>query len=175
MTHLANLQRDQYHVIIEPSVSFGSSTVKNDSLVSSGPATVAIDAGMVYSINTTPTFTAGNWGGVGLYIQPPTDDNVPFRVKAHATALRNTFLFVGRGPATPTGTNDNVSKVIALPFDGEIDEIILVRPLDPSDPEFNNPLCIGVALAENAGNDIDVAVSVQKLSKASPTYASSVA
>lgn len=113
--------------------------------------------------------TAGNWSGIGCLIDGPRVDATPYRVKAHSAA-EQAFLVVGHAPETPMGLSDVIENCIAIPFRGSLDEVVLLNVED--NPTFENrALCFAVAVG--SGNTLTVSsISVQKLSKAPPRYAS---
>ena len=118
--------------------------------------------------------TAGSWTAIGALIEQPRDDATPYRIQAWC-ANEFAHLIIGYAPEAPSGLADVVSGVVSIPFRNEIDICALVPVLDKGNADYPKPLCVGVAVGEIvAGATRECLVSVQKLSKAPPRYASVV-
>lgn len=173
---IVNLQRDM--IYSEPSASlltFATKSAKGKTILCNG-ATVYQNSGQATALGATLTAAAGQWAGLGLFISPPTVDNVPYRVKANVfSAGPEVYLFYGYAPASPTGTDDLITNVTAYALSGtlEFDDCILVPALPAGDPDLGKPLCFGVAHGEAASGWVDVALSVLNMATAPPQYSSS--
>lgn len=179
MTNLTNLQRDMLHTSPEtdqrcsfpPGVTIGSNTINNSA---SDPA-VKQSIGYAISLGQTTNVSAGQWTGIGCYMTPPEFDAECYRVKAYAEKGVDMYVFWGFAPASPTGTEDLIDEVQAIPMlNGQIDEVIRFEPPDQSGQYAGRPVCIGIAAGENATGRIGGHITVQRLSTASPQYSSSV-
>lgn len=178
MTHLANLQRDQFHLRftdLERSV-FGATYAKGRNINCQARAPVGDDYNTVLIASASVTNAAGNWSGVGCFIAPPFTDATPYRVKGYiSSAATELFAFAGFGPATPVTGSNFLTEVVSFPIkDGKFDEIIKLPYIDEADPDYGLPICFGLAVGEASAAETDAVLSVQKLSVASPTYASTV-
>lgn len=173
---IINLQRDQLHVdnLVTPT-NFPAAVVKGASINVSGDPTVYQDVASAYAVGGSVTVAAGSWTGIGCYIQQPTLDSIPYRVKAYAGEnQKEKYVFIGVGSLAPTGTGDTVNRVIAFPFRTHFDDCILYKVLDPQDAVYPNPVVIGVAFGEATTAQQDCFISVQRLGVAPPQYASIV-
>ena len=121
---------------------------------------------------------------IGVYMQAPVGDNVPYRVKADLVVVgqsgtfNNQAVVVGYGPASPTGTNDTIDEPYFITFDQQrFDDLIIVPALDSGDPNYGRPLFVGVAhLAGQAVSGLYcfAHVSVQNLGVKPPTMQNAV-
>lgn len=182
MSHLNNLQRDQLHVKKEvlaytpvpTSAGIGLGQIPINASPEVEPST-----GVVQMIALAPTHANGNWAGAGVYLDPPASDDTPYRVKGRIrcsnAAAYEVFVVVGYAPATITGSGDTVTVAISVPVNGEFDEVVLMPKLNSGDANFERPLAFVMAVGQASGTEkFDGYMSVQKLSTASPQYASSV-
>lgn len=122
---------------------------------------------------------------IGVYLEPPDQDNTPYRVfadlviNAQSGTIDNACVVVGYGPATPTGVNDVIDEPYILPFNqNRFDDCIMVPPLLSTDPNYGRPLFFGVGpLASNAiaGLFTVAHISVQRLAVSAPQMIYSVA
>lgn len=179
MSFLGNLQRDQFHIsLLDSELSaWGNTSVKNRTIDINARATVFEAETSLFGTNQTVTNVAGNWSGVGAFLIPPDIDNEPYRIRGYlGIDVPEKFIFVAYGPASPINGINACTDAIALPIndDGRIDEVLLVKSIDSADPKFGLPVAIGVAVGESAGKAADFALSIQRMRKASPTYASSM-
>ena len=123
------------------------------------------------------------WVGSGLFISQPVVDDTPYRVKGTFIGDgMSCYLFVGRGPANPTGVNDLITDVVAIPLTGakdgidtRINDVINIEGLPDSHPDFQKPLAFGYGISVAAGSGTAAySLSVQNLAKTAPQFAASM-
>lgn len=125
---------------------------------------------------------AGNKRVLGVLMQEPENDRVPYRIKASALNMYEDSKFaivIGYAPASPTGINDSIDEPVYIPFDREFDETVIVEALDSGDGNFGRALAVGVCYLGDAtgytNDPVLVHLSVQNLSVKPPTMAQAVA
>ena len=169
---IVNLNRDLVHVgdIKSTGYSFPATGVPIGKTCWVQNSTFVMqDANSAQGGYTPAAPTAGNWTGIGCLIDGPRVDATPYRVKAYCAAAQ-AYLVIGHAPETPMGMSDEIQNCIAVPFKGQLDEVLLLNVED--NPTFENrALCFAVAVGEGEASTV-THISVQKLSKAPPRYAS---
>ena len=175
MTHLANLQRDQFHVNAQNSLlTLSSASTVGQSVLANHSNNVQLDASGRGLLSTSITTAAGSWRSFGNIIQGNRtgDERESYRFKAYATGIKEMWAVLGFLPASPTGTDDAVSKVQAFPMEnGYFDEVIMLKI---NEIDLGLPMFFGVAFGESTSSLLSAYVSVQRMSIAPPQYASSV-
>lgn len=176
MSHLWNLQRDMFHTEFgSDQLVFPTAINKPDEVDMASSGIVYTDAGFARVANKLPNISQYQWSACGLFIEPPRENPIPYRVKAYATSeAEEIYLVVGfAGPAI-VAASTRIYQVIALPMRlRSMDEILLIKPQGPGDPGFDRALAFGVAVGQSQGAVTEFALSVQKMSEAPPKYASS--
>lgn len=172
MSHLHNLQRDQFHSdFAVQNLAYSTSSGLGTIINGNSDGTVYKDAKTARATGLA-TNVAGNWSSIGILMEPPAEESIPYRVKAYVNTSgpKEWFVVAGEGPVSPTGTDDVINPVLSFPVgvDGKFDEVLLV-------PKSNNAVYIGIAVGESAGLRSTASISVQRLSVASPQFSSAVA
>ncbi len=143
-----NIQRDGRWVHPKTSEDINFSTqqsIYSATPQANGPTAVHVDYAEVHSnILAAVTCPVSNQVIMGVYMDPPVGDNVPFRVKA--SIINYASILVGYGPASITGTDDPIDEQYYLPFIYEFDDLIMVPALASGDTNFGKALFIGLCL-----------------------------
>lgn len=174
--NLINLQRDMTHIPTKnpTALTYGTSTVQGTTVIVNADPTVNTDVGFARVNNASVNNGAGFWQGMGVYMDPARVDSEPYRVKAFLSDLfTEKFVFVGIGPAAPTGGNDVINNCVVFPANKDFDDILLMYSLDSGDADFGKPLCFGVAYGEGVATP-HATISVQRMARSTPRYASAV-
>ena len=189
MSSPKNIQRDCHfvqpltsgRVVFSTAVAIGSPTANMNS---SGSASVDF-ASEQANQDSTKSIATNSLSCIGVLMNPPDADRVPYRVKARAIAWDVSIRFaivVGYAPASPSGSDDTIDEVVYLPFpfDGnEFDECLIIEALDSGDGNYGRAVAIGIAAINVGGstvNDYLVGhISVQNLSVRPPTMAQAIA
>jgi hypothetical protein len=133
-------------------------------------------------IEDTDSITGGTQVGAGIYINPPVGDNTPYRVKASLRINQSatdfsTYIVIGYGPVSPTGSADAIVIPLRTPFKDSIDELFMVPALDSGDAYFGRPLFVGISLETGTtitNKRIVAHLSVQSLGISPPTMQNAV-
>jgi hypothetical protein len=117
---------------------------------------------------------AGSTGtqGIGVFMDPPKNEYVPYRVKAHVDASAGIHLMIGYAPASITGNDDALAQYHFIPFEYEMDEIFMLPALASGDTYYNRPICFGIAT--QGATTSRCFLSVQKLDVVPPQFSVSV-
>ena len=182
MTQVANLFRDQLHTNPDQAdIGWSGPNAIGRTIYVTTNGFVHQDQGFAQSIWATLSANTTNWHGSGLLITGSIRDRTPYRVKGYIQATDAlVFACYGYAPLAPAGVNDLVTKLTVLPIGnladskGVIDEVILVPGLNEGDTEFGKPLFFGFAVVANTAAKVNYFMSVQNLSKTSPTFAASM-
>lgn len=172
--NLTNLQRDQFHA-----------NLANDDIPLSTPKTISStilgnhsnnvqSAESARHCNDNPTVASGSWVSFGNIMEGNrgSTEREAYRIKAHAIGVKEMWVVIGTLPASPTGTDDLVSKVQAFPMgNGSLDEVIRLKI---ASGDVGLPMYFGIAFGEATGDLCSGAISVQRMAIAAPTYASSM-
>lgn len=179
MSNLTNLQRDNLwpNLAASGSVAFSSDRLLSvgDILVNA-PVTVYDVVSAVKTTNTgTTAVAASSVKAVGCYIKQPGLDRTPYRVKAYSSANAQFAIVCGYGPASITGSDDQITPVTMIPFTREFDDVIVVPNLPEGDPLEDRAFCFGIAaLGTVSASYLLGLLSVQRLANTPPTMATSV-
>lgn len=166
--NLSNIDRDCFwltSLLTADKIGWSSNTaglVNSDGVVHTDVAT----------LRSTGATSGTGTQAVGVFMSPPLEDNVPYRVKLHAPADDALFLLLGYAPGTITGTDDALSHYWYMPVEYDLDEVIMLPAHDPGDSLYNRPYCFGVACQSTVVAEI--AMSVQKLDIAPPQFGKGV-
>lgn len=176
---IINLLRDQLHVdpgANQPGFSSqnaAGSTIKMNSsgIVNQTFGSVSLAAGSFIA-----TSSASSWRGVGLLMSQPIIDATPYRVKARIL-VHNAYcwVFCGYAPASPTGTDDTITGVVAWPLgvsESSIFDDIILFPAVPAQSAL--PLAFGIAAAGTGNANARYNLSVQNVAKTAPQFAASM-
>lgn len=181
---IKNISRDGIYTELSNSQKVAWSTGNANTVVDflvNGPTAVAIDFNQVSSqshVNTS--ITGQNKKAIGVFINQPVRDRVPYRVKAYAAGPDSgvTFLIgVGYAPASITGSDDIISEPLYLPFNNKFDDLIVVEEEEEGDTYYGRPLCFAVVAQSNnagIGDFLRAHISVQNLGVKGPTMQNAV-
>lgn len=160
--NLTNLNRDSTHI---------------KTLYGTGKITWNTTAGKVMTsgvvqehIGTLSTSATSAVSGdrVAVLMAPVNTEATPFRVKIHS----NKFIYLTLSYAPSTITPElSLTEVLNIPCGTQVDEIIQMPYLDPSDTYAGRAIMIGVTAYE-VGTSLYM--SVQDLSKAPPPFSMGV-
>ena len=164
MSNAKNLQRDMQWI-----------NIGNNSLTWPTVATAANSDGVVYQ-DQGNAWCLGTTSGVlnqrvGLWMQQPGAEFVPYRVKIKGRGADDLDAFIAYAQGAITGTNDSIdnSRKVKLPLvNGEFDEVVCLDGISNSNPVF-----FGVT-TNSTSTEILMAISVQRLNVATPRFNSAV-
>lgn len=173
MTHLSNLQRDQFHLNLNTvPLTYGAPGALGTTIKGNSDGIVSQDFSHAFTYGSVAN-TAGNWSSFGVLLAQPlvNAEFEPYRVKAYIQGTTEGAVVIGYAPLAPSGTNDDI--VVTKPFpitkSGIFDEVIRLKTSVTYDGQ---PIYFGIAAGE--GTELAVAhISVQRMSVASPQYSSS--
>lgn len=160
--NLKNIARDSYWMTSLKSADSIAWTTTSGNMATSG--TVNAD---VASVQTSGSSGGSGIFGVGVLMDPPESEYVPYRVKAYMPTVDHMLLQMGYAPATPTG-DDVVAEVKYFHLVGELDEIIMFPPLETTDTYYGRALMIGLASSSVVSSLCHL--SVQKLDVSPPQF-----
>ena len=182
-----NVQRDGFW--IEPKtadeLSWPTATAVTAATYKANAKTaVHVDKAQAFA-RSDMTLSADQIELIGIYMTPPVGDNVPFRVKASmgqligGAAAHTQCIVVGYGPASLTGSDDEIDEPYIIPFLHGVgfDELVIVPALDSGDGNYGNPLFFGVGFlagSAQAGIWTTACISVQNLGVKPPTMQNAV-
>lgn len=133
---------------------------------------VNYDYGYVTANTTSGDTTIGpnQWANLGLLIEPPGKDRIPYRVQASVNSKAAVVL--GYAPVTIAAGDIAISLPRYIPFVGTFDGLITV---EPADIYAGRALYIGVATAEQVTNgNLAGYVSAQNLGVKPPTMQNAI-
>lgn len=130
--------------------------------------------GSQQTVGRSPTVGADQIASLGVWMDPPQEDTVPYRIKAHFQASENVFIVFGYARNGVTGSDDLVARYILLPFDKEFDEVLALPKLDSSDEYYQKPVYFGLCTGLLSNTYAEGHISVQKLSEPSRQYSASM-
>lgn len=183
---IVNLSRDAIHVpysvgdagislATQSAMSGVNALLNSDGVVRDAVAYAQIEHASTYTISTL------NKRCAGVLMRAPASDNTPYRVKAYAqTGQGNDVSFgivLGIAPTSPTGSDDTLTNVDYIPFDGKFDDLIMVPNLDDGDVDYDKAIAFGIYCYSETGissQHIFGHLSVQRLATRPPTFAQSV-
>lgn len=130
------------------------------------------DYGFVASDTEAPaTISPNEYGNIGLFIEPPRRDRVPYRIQASCSALG--ALMIGYGPAAITTESHSIQNVQYIPFGIKFDGILTIEPAVGT--YEGRPLYIGVATGEQqTAAYMPGYLSVQNLGVKPPTMQNAI-
>lgn len=165
--NLVNLQRDMLHVDLDKTpLGFGGSVLVGTTVSMKADGTVLEGHGGQLGFDTV-TNVAGNWSAVGLFMEPPTVNATPYRIKGYANIVNDAWCVIGIAPPTPVTGNNTLTNVSSFPIHGGIfDEVVLLDI-----PTAKEAIGFGIAVGEAATVPVQAYISVQKLSVAPPDSA----
>jgi hypothetical protein len=162
--NLKNIARDAYWINdLTAQVAFSGSA--NDM---ANDGTVHEDVADVVSNGTSG---ASGLYGVGVFMKPPLEDNVPYRVKAYCDDPDNIYLILGYAPASITG-NDVLLEQRRFHLAYEFDEILMLPKHATTDTYYNRAIGFGIFSNSVATNHLRLCV--QKLDVAPPQFSFAV-
>ena len=180
MSNLTNIQRDAFWSTLKEAdeLSWGSDRlIASQTMYINADATIYDDIGKARNDHTSVlVIAAGSYRGFGLFMQQTGDDDTPYRVKMYSnTANFIAHLGIGYGPASPTGTDDEISEIAFFtPIYGAIDDIFILPKLDSGDTYYARPVAFGVFASFNGGIVPHCGLSVQRLATTPPTFSTAV-
>ena len=186
MSSPKNIQRDGTYVIPKTTDQLtwpASSDPMADTVTVNAKAAVHSDFAEAHA-RSAVTIAVDQMEIIGVYIEEPRDDRVPYRIKASALISGQTFtlsgacIVIGYAPASPTGAGDTIDEPVMLPFRDNFDDLVIVENLASGDPNYDRALFIGVGIiAETAVTALNAFanISVQRLAVKPPTMQYSVA
>lgn len=159
------------------------STLNQPTCLMNSSGSTNVDFASCQSDHTaTYSLTAANKRALGVLMQPPVADRVPYRIKASAInpyVATKFAIVIGYAPASPSGSDDSIDEPVYIPFTEVFDDTVIVETLDSGDGNYGRALAIGVAMiADATGLTTDpvlVHLSVQNLSVKPPTMAQAIA
>ncbi len=178
-----NIQRDG--IWIEPegtAIAWSTAFSVSGAAIYNSSAVVFTDQASVASTSGAVTTTVNQMVAVGINISKIGTDNIPYRVKASVAAFGassndvNALIIVGYAIASPTGSDDIINNPYFIPFQGSIDELILVPP-PISGALADRALVIALAVTGDSGlssKPVLGALSVQNLGVKPPTMQNAV-
>ena len=184
MSSPKNIQRDCIFVQPLSSALLGWSTAQamtTATALMNSDGSTHVDFASAQSTHTaTLSMTAGAIQAIGVLMQPPEGDRVPYRIKAHfeeVTLATRSFIMIGYGPASPDGDDDAIDEPVFLPFKEKFDDTVIVETLDSGDGNYGRVLAIGIAAYALSTSTFSLHghISVQNLSVKPPTMAQAVA
>ena len=180
MTAPVNIRRDGIWLSFKGLIAWSRNTpITERSIAVNAVSEVSIDQNSVQADFTeSVNLDAKKLKAIGCYIHQPVDDNAPYRLVAlvnikgqKAEDLKPTIA-IGYAPEQITGENDMISQVVHLPFEGEIDQLVVI-PNEGDNNEFRGrPICFAICLqsAKKLTNvNLNAHLSVQRLATKPPT------
>lgn len=178
-----NIQRDGWY--LDPNgteYSFPTAVSIAGSPVMSGPSAAAVDyAEAANNAVSGVTIGADKESAIGVLMDPPSVDRVPYRIKASVEIPNvgdpKTFICIGYAPASPTGSGDVITGARYIHFTEDFDDLVIVEPEKEGETYYGRALVIALLLrAENAFTDKKVVarLSVQSLAVKPPTMQNAV-
>lgn len=163
---LTNIDRDAFWV-----TDMLASSEINFPTVTGRMATDGIVHEQVAGVTSANASGAGGIFGIGVWMKPPTEDNVPFRVKAFCDDVDNLFLGIGYSPGAITG-DDLLLENRFMHIGNKVDEIIMFPAHDASHVYYGRP--IGIGIFSSSVVTQSVSLSVQNLGVSAPPFAKGV-
>lgn len=174
---LTNISRDGIHVLPQRGKYAPSNEVtliSNTLQVNADPA-VYSDIASAKLAHNTMALTAQNWKAIGCYMKQPNEDKTPFRVKASCLDGFEPALVIGYAPAIITGTDDLIYKLTSIPFHQNLDEIIMLDPVDADHGDGGKAICFALALTSTVSDKrLLGTLSVQNLGISPPPHAKGI-
>ena len=176
MTTLTNLDRDCFHTTLKDTDELSFSTqslISGGSVLLNSTGSVNDVFGSARSDHTTiPAVTAGNWRAIGVLMEEPLQDRVPYRVKLYTNSASGiVHLGIGYAPSSPTGSDDTIDPVAQFSVTNNyLDEIFLIPALDSGDGDYGKALAFCGMITYNTADYCQVSLSVQKLDVGFPQY-----
>jgi hypothetical protein len=126
--NLKNISRDSFWIkSMAQADRIGFSTDNVNITFNSSGTVNAVSEGIV----TVGNSSGSNKRGVGIMMDPPTEEIVPYRVKVRTGEAAQ--LAIGYAPVTPSGTDDLITEPLVIKFSGYLDEIFMI-PYNSSYP-----------------------------------------
>lgn len=119
----------------------------------SGSATVRYDIGWITASHSSPvTISQNDYVAIGMWMQQPIGDRVPYRVKANVMfpgdGAGQGFIIIGYQDAVPgDGTDDDIMQPIFIPFQSTFDDVITINPQGDLDTYFGRPVAFALGFA----------------------------
>ena len=176
MTNLVNLDRDGFFTTLKTAdeLSWSTGVAVGDTINCNSSGTVNAIYGSARSDKSVaPSITAGQWEAIGVLMEPPKDDMVPYRLKAYTNTAYNVLeIGIGYAPSSPTGSDDAITPLAVFPMTHNcFDEIFMIPALDSGDGDYGKAICFLGAVTFNTGSTpANFALSVQRLATAPPPY-----
>lgn len=175
---IVNLQRDAVFVDVDKTpIIFpaGTGFFEGIALIANTDSTVHDDYLNIRSSRTDFVgLVVDQIKSIGGYLRPPGDGLSPYRVKAYGDCRVAAIQFhvcIGWGPDVIDGS-DLIDEWIGIPFDTNIDELVMVPPEITED----HALFFGIGVSGITGSDAPMHawLSVQRLATAPPQFDQSV-
>jgi hypothetical protein len=163
--NLKNISRDSFWTgKLDDYIQSWSSHATNQHRYSSDGA-VYQDVGTVKSNGGS---IASGFSGIGVQMDQPLQEHVPYRVKVYVPTDDDVYLGIGYADASPTGTDDTINSPNYYHLIGELDEIFMINNQESGDTYDGRSLVFGIF---TANTQIYYAhLSVQKLDVVPPQF-----
>lgn len=169
MTNLINFNRDMFWVFDPANVAPVSGNFSAATLSVGRPAFVVE---RVYAMQTdffaTTTALTVQSAGVQL-LPPPEGDSVPYRVKGYCSGPNQCIWSCGFDDGAGV-----VSSRRAFGAGHQIDEVVVVPPVDSANPEFGKPMCFFGSVLNEVAGFAQLSISVQRLIAMPPQFAAAM-
>jgi len=179
-----NIQRDGIFLTLDESAGIIpalQSLLTANTATANAAAAVNVEYGEMQIANTAVSISAANQKVAGLYIDQPSKDRQPYRVKASLNIIgidnnvTDAAIVVGYAPASITGSNDTIDEPNYIPFEHNFDDLIVVAA--PTVSYEDRALFVGIAIQSKGGittEQIRGHLSVQNLGTKPPTMQNAV-
>ena len=180
-----NIQRDAIFVEPDPTAYAWSTavTIGLDPKIN-GPASQQVDfCSVTADVSTNYTHNSGSVRGIGCYFQSIDVERTPFRIRASVQdegTYRDRFggcIVIGYIEASPSGTDDVISGATYIPFQNELDELVIVEPEVSGETYYQRGVAFGLLLnpyASITSSKQFAYLSVQNLGIKPPTMQNAV-
>lgn len=177
MSSPKHIQRDGTHISPYPGtavVAYGLNDIGVLPAIAGTRGGIDYDYGWV-TANEEITIPDGGYALIGVVIDPPRKDRIPYRVKASVFGQGAIILGEIRGA---TGSPVSVQDVRPIPFRDSYDDLLIIEPNYLVDDGDYNPIFIGVATYDEDAGVTAVRrasqISVQNLGIKPPTMQNAV-
>ncbi len=173
MTSLTNIKRDSVWVDPDPTGLVMSSPELLDAPVVRTNATVNLNHGWARSSRAVFSCGVGEFSGIGVAMQQPTDEPEPFRLKAYGNTLAQHQMVAGYGYGNASA-NITLSSFAYFPMETQIDDVLIMRP---SVNQVDKPVVffVGIIGESEVTDDVAlIALSVQRLAQGYDQFSTAI-
>ena len=173
--NITNLTRDCIWSAFNSKDIANDATIGGGSLLINSSGLVSLSTAFVSSSQASVSVAANNFAGIGVAMEGPRTEYVPYRVICKAVTDKSNLLTIWKGTLDAlTGTNDALTQLVPLGRADAFDGIVMVPPLATTDPDYGKPIGFAVAAHQTSGDRVQAALSVQRLSVNPPQFATAV-